>query len=77
MNQCDVCEEMGCKDCINCPQGNPCIDCDDYDRQNDRCKSNGGCAELDQSARLRGRAIKEGRENGKIRRHNRNGRTRP
>lgn len=45
MEQCDICEEMGCKDCMNCPLGNPCLDCQDYDREKDICKSNGGCAE--------------------------------
>ena len=45
MNQCDICEEMGCKDCMNCYLGNPCLNCEDYNRQTDTCKSNGGCAE--------------------------------
>ena len=42
--QCETCEEMGYKDCINCYLGNPCLTCEDYDRQNDVCKSSGGCA---------------------------------
>ena len=43
MNQCDICEEIGCKDCMNCYLGNPCINCDDYDKQTHICKSNGAC----------------------------------
>ena len=43
MNQCDICEEMGCKDCMHCELGNPCLDCDDYDERTDKCTSNGGC----------------------------------
>ncbi len=45
MSQCDICEEMGCKDCANCYLGNPCLGCEDYDREHDSCTSNGGCAE--------------------------------
>ena len=33
MNQCDICEEMGCKDCMNCYLGNPCLGCEDYDKR--------------------------------------------
>ena len=43
MNQCDICEEMGLKDCKHCSLGNPCLGCSDYDAQKDICKSNGGC----------------------------------
>jgi len=42
MTQCDICEEIGCKDCQNCYLGNPCIGCSDYLPPNG-CKSNGGC----------------------------------
>lgn len=45
MNQCDICEEMGCKNCISCYLGNPCLGCEDYDKRSGTCKSNGGCAE--------------------------------
>lgn len=45
MNQCEICAEMGCDDCANCYLGNPCIGCADYDRVNNTCMSNGGCAE--------------------------------
>lgn len=41
-DNCDYCEERNCKDCRF---GNPCLGCIDYDRENDTCKSNGGCAE--------------------------------
>lgn len=43
MHQCDICEEMGCKDCENCYLGNPCIGCTDYDERNHTCRSNGAC----------------------------------
>ena len=43
MNQCDICEEMGCKDCMHCELGNPCLNCKDYNEQADICTSNGGC----------------------------------
>lgn len=49
MSQCDICEEMGCKDCKHCSLGNPCLGCVDYDEDNDTCKSNGGCAERGES----------------------------
>lgn len=45
MNQCDVCEEVGLNDCINCYLGNPCLDCVDYDKAKHICMSDGGCAE--------------------------------
>lgn len=41
MYVCDICEERLCKDCNF---GNPCLDCPDYDRTKDECKSNGACA---------------------------------
>lgn len=43
MDQCDICEEMGLKDCQHCYLGNPCIGCEDYDVENDKCKSDGAC----------------------------------
>ena len=43
MNQCDICAEMGCDDCMHCYLGNPCLGCDDYDQEHNTCKSNGGC----------------------------------
>lgn len=46
MNQCDICEEVGCKDCINCRLGNPCLDCENYDRKKGICKSDGRCADM-------------------------------
>lgn len=36
--QCD-----GVNDCKYCRYGNPCLGCDDYDVENDSCKSYGGC----------------------------------
>lgn len=39
---CDYCHDI---DCMNCDFGNPCLGCKDYDRERDRCKSNGGCGE--------------------------------
>ena len=47
MNQCDICEEMGLKDCLHCYLGNPCIGCTEYDEKNDICKSNGGCGTIE------------------------------
>lgn len=46
MTQCEICEEIGCNDCQNCYLGNPCIGCDDYDRETNTCKSKGGCGEV-------------------------------
>lgn len=40
-NSCDFCID---KNCMTCPCGNPCLGCEDYDNENDTCKSNGGCA---------------------------------
>lgn len=34
-------------DCRYCPLGNPCIDCADYDLENDTCTSNGACGDPD------------------------------
>ena len=43
MNTCETCAEMGCKDCMNCELGNPCIGCTDYNKETHTCSSNGGC----------------------------------
>lgn len=43
---CDVCpylENEGNDACRNCPNGNPCLGCEDYDFERDICLSNGGC----------------------------------
>ena len=48
MNQCDICEEMGCKDCRYCSLGNPCLGCEEYDIEHDKCTSNGGCGEVEE-----------------------------
>lgn len=45
MTQCDICEEMGGNDCQHCSLGNPCLGCADYDEEQDRCTSDGGCAD--------------------------------
>lgn len=45
MDMCDICEEMGLKDCMNCWIGNPCLGCLDYDEHTQKCRSNGGCGE--------------------------------
>ena len=45
MTQCDICEEMGINDCRLCYLGNPCIECKDYDADEDKCTSNGACGE--------------------------------
>ena len=37
---CLYCEEHNC---MACREGNPCLGCSDYDRDNDTCISNGGC----------------------------------
>ena len=41
-NICDYCflEQESCKQCVYV---NPCVGCNDYDRDTDSCKSNGGC----------------------------------
>ena len=41
--ECEICRENGLMDCKDCFSGNPCLKCDDYDYENDKCKSNGGC----------------------------------
>lgn len=41
MSPCDFCEDGGCK---FCSVANPCYRCADYDKENDTCKSKGGCA---------------------------------
>lgn len=43
MDVCEICEEVGERDCYHCDLGNPCIGCTDYDEKNDICKSDGGC----------------------------------
>lgn len=45
MEQCDICMEMGCDDCMNCYLGNPCLGCKDYDKEKEECASNGACGE--------------------------------
>lgn len=42
---CFQCADLGDEDCKMCPLGNPCLNCEDYDKVNDICKSNGGCAQ--------------------------------
>ena len=49
MTQCEMCEEMGNHDCKYCNFGNPCLGCKDYDAENDKCKSDGGCADTERS----------------------------
>ena len=39
---CDYCED---RDCMNCSFGNPCLDCEDYDREKQDCTSKGACGE--------------------------------
>ena len=41
-DRCEFCEET---DCRNCPLGNPCLGCEDYDEDEDDCKVNGICGE--------------------------------
>ena len=41
---CFQCADLGDDDCKMCPLGNPCLNCEDYDKVNGLCKSNGGCA---------------------------------
>lgn len=41
-NICEYCVE---NDCRLCRFGNPCLGCPDYDLKNDRCTSNGACAD--------------------------------
>ena len=40
---CDFCQEEE-RNCLMCPLGNPCLNCEDYDKVNGICMSNGGCA---------------------------------
>lgn len=46
----DICflcfEESGSVNCKYCPYGNPCLNCEDYDVERDRCKSNGACGTM-------------------------------
>ena len=41
---CFQCADLGDEDCKMCPLGNPCLNCEDYDKVNGICMSNGGCA---------------------------------
>ena len=52
MTQCEICQEMGAYDCKYYSLGNPCLDCPDYDDENDTCKSNGGCADEEQKHKM-------------------------
>lgn len=52
MTQCEICQEMGYYDCKFCSLGNPCLGCKDYDIDNDKCKSNGGCADEEQKYKV-------------------------
>ena len=45
---CDICEEMGTKNCRRCTLGNPCLWCEDYDIDNDVCTSDGACAQREE-----------------------------
>ena len=45
MDVCEICEEMGCVDCIHCTWGNPCLGCLDYDPWNNKCTSEGACGD--------------------------------
>ena len=49
MDVCEICEEVGERDCYHCDLGNPCIKCADYDEKNDTCKSDGGCGKPENS----------------------------
>ena len=40
---CDFCQDEE-RDCMMCPLGNPCLNCEDYNKVNGICMSNGGCA---------------------------------
>lgn len=54
MNVCDICEyELGA--CRFCEFGNPCLNCEDYDSDNDSCKSKGRCAQQEEYSRKEGR----------------------
>ena len=41
---CDRCYITGIDKCKYCDFGNPCYRCEDYDIENETCKSHGGCA---------------------------------
>ena len=43
MEPCDICQYAGVDNCKYCNLGNPCLGCEDYDVENDTCKSKGGC----------------------------------
>lgn len=43
MDVSDVCAYCHDNDCINCEFANPCLGCEDYDEEHDRCKSDGAC----------------------------------
>ena len=45
---CDICEEMGTKDCRRCYLGNPCLGCPDYNFDGDICTSDGACAQREE-----------------------------
>ena len=45
---CDICDEMGTKNCRRCNLGNPCLWCEDYDIDNDICTSDGACAQREE-----------------------------
>lgn len=45
MNICEECEQAGIENCKFCSFGNPCLGCEDYDAENDRCTSAGACGE--------------------------------
>lgn len=42
---CDYCFDEE-RDCKMCSLGNPCLNCEDYDTEYDRCKSNGTCYDV-------------------------------
>lgn len=45
MSPCELCEEYGGHDRKHCALANPCIDCADYDAENDTCTSEGACGD--------------------------------
>lgn len=49
MNVCELCHDLGIVDCKHCEFGNPCLGCDDYDEDADKCRSNGGCARTEEA----------------------------
>jgi len=46
MDRCDICINNNLNNCKYCDLGNPCLNCEDYDIENDKCKSNGACGEI-------------------------------